>query len=96
MLVTKQGKTTEYTLNEDGSILINEEYSKLFEEERIKKIAVEDAMEIALQVSAGLLEERIRTGKKLWEKIFEDYGLDKARDYSYTPATKSIYVKKEL
>lgn len=73
----KMGKHCGYTLMADGRILPAPNYSDQFRKLSSERHGINDLMKLFTSHCADLLAEIQRRQADLWERLCEDYGLDK-------------------
>ena len=90
----KMGKFYGYEENEDGSIVIAPGLAEIME----KAVEIEEAIKAAAadmfnRLVAELLKGVNQRKKEFWERIFDEYGLERGPNYTYIHATRTVKVK---
>jgi hypothetical protein len=89
----KMGKFYGYEENEDGSIIIAPGLADIMEKAIENEEAIRAAADIFNRLTVDLLKGVNQRKKEFWEKIFDEYGLERNPNYTYIHATRTVKLK---
>jgi len=91
----KMGKFYGYEENEDGSIVIAPALADIMEKAIENEEAIRAAADIFnIRLTVDLLKGVNQRKKEFWERVCDEYGLDRGRtDYTYVHGSRTVKVK---
>jgi len=90
----KMGKFYGYDENEDGSIVIAPGLADIIERAVENEEAIQAAADIFNRLTVDLLRGINQRKKEFWDRVCDEYGLDRGRtDYTYVHGSRTVKVK---
>jgi hypothetical protein len=91
----KMGKRCGYTLNEDGSIEVAPLYSDEMQQVMRAKKVVDELIASTLKAGDALLHPLIERQERVWDDMFDDYGLNRDDGWQLKRGTLSRVQKRK-
>ncbi len=92
----KMGKFYGYDENEDGSIIVAPGLAEIMEKAIENEEAIKTAADVFNRLAIDLLKGVNQRKREFWERVFDEYGLDKDVNYTYLHGSRTVKVKDEV